>query len=370
MFKKLFVPDMEFEESQWISEQKIKTLSMLLSATVLILIFFFILRYFQGNIYMVKVNLTGTAIFTAITILLRVRPASYDLISRLFILITFSMALLNMNLAEHGSRAIWLASIVVATFYFRDKKEGIIWTAFFVILTLMVEYGNIDRESHLNNIDYIALIINFGLISVILSWYERLKTREKENLTRQAQFLEKKVKERTKALEEMSITDELTGLYNRRHLYDVARRVLKTQIREKKSFIFVMVDIDYFKFYNDYYGHYAGDEALKRVSKIIINNLSRGTDYAFRVGGEEFAVMMTNLSPQEAYEHIEKIRKDIMGLNIEHRLSKNDDIITASFGIEFVIPEKHTHFDDIYKKADTKLYLAKQDGRNKTILKM
>ncbi len=366
--KRLFVPNITFKETDWIEEQKYKTLSAILSLTVFILIFFIILRFMQGNIYMVKVNAIGTIVFGTVALLLRFNPKSYDLISRIFILTTFAMASINMNLAVHGSRAIWLASIIVATFYFRDKKEGIVWTFIFVILTLVGEYySSLANANNLSVIDYSTLIVNFLLIAMIMTWYEKLKTRDKESLIRQKKVLEKTVAQRTRELEDKIITDELTGLYNRRYLYEVSDKVLKSSKRDHKKFMFVMMDVDNFKLYNDNYGHHAGDEGLKAIGHIIKSSLTRGSDYSFRVGGEEFAFIIQEEDLEKVIDHVESIREKIEALGFEHTYNEHYGVMTASFGIEVVKPEDNRDMDNIYKAADKKLYKAKADGRNKTV---
>jgi len=367
MLKKLFVPEISLPHDRWIEGHKYVTLSILLSSTAAILIVFMILRYMQDDMYMVKADAVGALMAGICAYLLRLDFDYYKVTSRLFVFMTFVLALVNMNLAQHGSRAIWLATIIVATFYFRDRKEGLLWTAFFVAITFISEYANISEVTALGTVDYISLVVNFMIISVLLSWYEKIKERDKERLLEQTKMLEEKVSERTCQLEALSITDELTGMYNRRYLYQIVERLLKTQRRDKQNFVFAMMDIDGFKEYNDTYGHFAGDEALKKVAGIIKKYLGRGDDYGFRVGGEEFCIITTGLSEKDAFDYVENIRKAVADLKIEHEQSP-EGILTVSFGVEDIIPDGKTDIDTIYKNADKKLYQAKEQGRNRTVV--
>ena len=367
MLKNLFVPNITFSQEKWIDEHKYVTLSILLSSSVLILLFFLVLRYIQGDMHMVKIDAAAILIVGTCALILRYNVNNYNIVSRLAIFLSFTLALINMNFSQDSSRSIWLAFVVVAAFYFRDKKEGILWTTFFVTFTLVAEVLSVEKVSMTRSIDYFTLIINFILISVLLSWYEKIKERDKDYLINQTKLLEEKVAERTQELEKISITDELTGMYNRRYLYQIIDRVIKTQRRDNNRLVFAMMDIDGFKEYNDTYGHFAGDEALKKVADVIKKNLGRGNDYAFRIGGEEFCIIMIDLDPALAFNHIEKIRQDIAELKITHE-KNTDQILTVSFGVEDLIPDSATHIDTIYKSADKKLYIAKEQGRNTTVM--
>jgi diguanylate cyclase (GGDEF)-like protein len=366
-FNQLFKPkDFDCEQS-WIKCHKFSTFLKLLFIAIIIVLIFAVVRFVQGEILIAKINLTGALLFSSFFYILIKYNNTYDFLSRLFLLIVFLMATLSFSIAEQGSRAVWLASIVVAAFYFRDGKEGLIWTAIFASITLIKEYFNFLNDTPLKFVDTATLIANFILISLVLTWYEIIKSREQKRLKEQNELLETMVEKRTKELEIMSHTDELTGLYNRRYLYEVIQHLLPFQKRGEKSFIFIMIDIDFFKQYNDRYGHQMGDDVLKKISLVIKNNLLRGTDYAFRLGGEEFGVIMTDMSKDEVFIHAEKMREDIFELGIEHKGSDIDNVLTASFGIEYLIPGKESNFDEIYKCADQKLYKAKSLGRNQVV---
>lgn len=170
-----------------------------------------------------------------------------------------------------------------------------------------------------------------------------------------------------KRIEKLSITDALTGLYNRRFFNDTIKKELDRAMRDKKTLSFVMLDIDFFKQYNDHYGHQKGDEVLMAIGQVLQETLTRSSDFCFRLGGEEFGITFSDLSPEEAFTLTETLRTSIESLKIEHRWGVAGKVITASFGLLSIIPAPGITVDTIYRKADQALYAAKQGGRNRTV---
>lgn len=172
-----------------------------------------------------------------------------------------------------------------------------------------------------------------------------------------------------KYFEELSITDALTGLYNRRHFNDIFKREMSRAIREKGKLSFLILDIDYFKKYNDSYGHDAGDKALIAVAKAIEISINRGSDFAFRLGGEEFGVLFCNTDIDGSLLLAERIRKNVEELKIEHTNSLVSKYISVSIGllvVDFVQENVDEH--GFYTMADDALYQAKESGRNKVVM--
>jgi diguanylate cyclase (GGDEF)-like protein/PAS domain S-box-containing protein len=170
--------------------------------------------------------------------------------------------------------------------------------------------------------------------------------------------------------DQLMVRDGLTGVYNRRHFNDIFPRMIQTVKRDGGYLSFLILDIDFFKAYNDTYGHQAGDGALISVAKSLQKSLHRGDDYCFRLGGEEFAVLYKSSNPHEAYLFAQKIRKNIMSLNIVHENNGDEGILTASFGLITLKDEELTNDDDIYKRGDAYLYEAKLQGRNRVVSKV
>ncbi len=174
-----------------------------------------------------------------------------------------------------------------------------------------------------------------------------------------------------KKIEELSITDQLTGLYNRHHFIQVIPAEIKRSVRDRTHLSFVMLDIDFFKQYNDNYGHQKGDDVLESISHALTSVLKREGDNIFRLGGEEFGILYTT----DNYEHSltigEQICKSIEALRIEHAFSQAAPVVTASLGMACIDFSQSHNFtidlDELYKIADQQLYKAKEEGRNRLL---
>ena len=166
-----------------------------------------------------------------------------------------------------------------------------------------------------------------------------------------------------KHIEYLSITDELTQLYNRRYFNLKINEEINRAKREENYFSFLIMDIDYFKQYNDTYGHQAGDLALKKVSLMLKKKTSRASDFAFRLGGEEFGII-TILDKEKSIEFANSIKNEIENLQIEHKASKVSKYLTISIGIVSKKGDAITNSDILFKEADDCLYEAKKLGRN------
>jgi len=172
-----------------------------------------------------------------------------------------------------------------------------------------------------------------------------------------------------KEISELSITDELTKLYNRRHFNSIFNTELKKSLRHNHNFTLMILDVDFFKQYNDTYGHFEGDNALIDVANSLKGSLNRPDDYIFRLGGEEFSIITTNIDHIGVEQLAQKIKDSIEKLNIKHENSNISDSLTISIGVKTINPssEKLDH-EEIYKCADKALYEAKQKGRNRIII--
>lgn len=166
-----------------------------------------------------------------------------------------------------------------------------------------------------------------------------------------------------KHVEYLSITDELTGLYNRRFFNLKIEEEINRAKRENNHFTFLIMDVDYFKQYNDTYGHQKGDFALERVANILRKRTNRGGDFAFRLGGEEFGII-TTLNKEKVIEFAHIIKDEIENLEIEHSSSEVSKFLTISIGIVSKEGVEITNSDKLYKEADDCLYEAKKLGRN------
>lgn len=166
------------------------------------------------------------------------------------------------------------------------------------------------------------------------------------------------------ALERLSLYDQLTGLANRRSFDNTLERQFALARRNKSPLSLIICDIDYFKIYNDSYGHQQGDNCLIRVAQLIKDQAERPTDLACRYGGEEFTVILPDTGLQGAQQVAEKIRQRVFDSQIPHVGSKVAASVSLSLGVatysgQFKVPPEVT------KAADHALYKAKESGRNR-----
>jgi len=167
----------------------------------------------------------------------------------------------------------------------------------------------------------------------------------------------------------MTVIDQLTGIYNRRFLNGNLKKLIKSLSRFDGKLSVLMIDIDFFKKYNDNYGHDMGDKCLQTVANILAECITREEDFVARYGGEEFVVVLPNTDEDGAFLIAEKMRKKIYECNIPHEKSDAARFVTISIGGTTGIV-KHSHNDsDFIKRADEALYISKQDGRNKYTFK-
>ena len=247
------------------------------------------------------------------------------------------------------------------------------WLAFHIIdedkrLALIIDSINNGKE--LNEAKLISDSQMGGsmkiLVEAILSMYDSLSIKA-INLIRERKariLAQKELRKINKKLEKLSITDQLTGLHNRRHFEEIFEQELKRAKRNNTIISLILFDIDYFKKLNDTYGHIQGDKALKSVAKCMKRVCKRANDFAFRVGGEEFAIVITNEESKTAIELCEILKKEIEEAQILNENSSVSKYLTISAGVVSKIPNDLDDIDSFSKIADERLYEAKELGRN------
>jgi diguanylate cyclase (GGDEF)-like protein len=158
--------------------------------------------------------------------------------------------------------------------------------------------------------------------------------------------------------------DALTNIHNRRFFDESMMRILSSLSRAGGVLSVMMIDVDYFKKYNDTYGHGAGDECLVKVADVLSQSVSRADDFVARYGGEEFVVVMPNTVKEGAIAIADKILENIRECKILHESSEVADHVTVSIGVTTgKVTQFHTP-DSFVQKADEMLYLSKKNGRN------
>ena len=167
-----------------------------------------------------------------------------------------------------------------------------------------------------------------------------------------------------KQLEEYSYQDGLTGIANRRFFEDSYQREWLNAQREQQPLTLMLLDIDYFKQYNDYNGHILGDACLKQIAQLLKKSVSRPRDLVARFGGEEFVLILPDTSQASAIEVVERILQSIRTADICHSSSPLDQRLSVSLGVKTIIPTQKNDKMAFLKEVDQNLYLAKERGRN------
>ncbi|WP_321532835.1 sensor domain-containing diguanylate cyclase [uncultured Desulfuromonas sp.] len=162
----------------------------------------------------------------------------------------------------------------------------------------------------------------------------------------------------------LAVTDPLTGLYNRGYYNQTIVNEMQRARRDGKVLVYAMLDLDYFKKYNDTYGHLKGDELLTRLATVLKNHLARAGDHVFRMGGEEFLVLYAIDDPTDVPLMMDNLLMAIEDMNIAHRKNQPYGRVTSSAGVYLYRPEENLSADDLYSRADQALYAAKARGRN------
>ena len=200
--------------------------------------------------------------------------------------------------------------------------------------------------------------------NVTLQSYAAEVERNNQALTEVRRELE----EKNRLLEKLSSLDTLTGIANRRRFDAALRQEWRRSLREERPLSLLFCDIDYFKRFNDTYGHLAGDACLVRVAHSMEESLNRPADLAARYGGEEFVALLVDTDREGARLLAERIRARIESLRLEHRTSRVAPVLTVSLGVATSLPRPTQPASDLVGWADRALYRAKQGGRNRVEL--
>lgn len=275
-------------------------------------------------------------------------------ICRFYYVLTFAM-FAGISGTLHSISGSMLMYVLTALFMIVvpmwDVKEKLVFPAMFAvdnIISLAI--------SHAGGREYFELIVMClcaGAVSFVLQ--NRMLEHERVLL---------KLKDKTISSEK----DPLTGLTNRRGLERKISVLWPYCVRNKTPIGIIEMDIDFFKKYNDRFGHPAGDKCLKMVARAIKQSAKRNTDIAARTGGEEFIVYVQGMNEKELIDLAMIIRNNIAELRIPHAYTAVSNYVTVSMGIATMIPGNASSFDTLYEKADKALYAAKSNGRNCVVL--
>ncbi|ADN08353.1 GGDEF domain-containing protein [Sulfurimonas autotrophica] len=335
----------------------------LLSSIVLFSLFIFInLFMHQYKASVIDFISAFVAIFAYIymqnskNIILTIRIATFNIV-------IFFLIFAYISQAEHFS-LIWTIFVPIFAIITNGKRVGLYFSLLFyaILFVLSYHYINVWDSGQWLFTDWMRLVLASTVLTLCMYIYEALLDKAQQDLQR----ARAKELQRTKELHLQSITDQLTGLYNRRYYDNMIVKLAALAKRQNLCITFFILDIDYFKLYNDNYGHIQGDEALIEVAQVLKKHIQRGDDFVFRLGGEEFAGIILSKEKQKAQQWASQLTKIIEDLKIEHRTSKISEFLTVSIGIATLSHPQENNIGLLYKDADKALYTAKYNGRNQS----
>ena len=258
----------------------------------------------------------------------------------------------------HLTVFVWASLFYPLALFLLGIRKGIIFSLIFYILISTIflsKYGSGERALPIVGIANV-LLLN-ACIAFFSFYYEKTRS-----------DTEKALQAVNRKLEELSERDGLTGLYNRRYFDQVMEMEWKRSNRSHQPLSLIMADIDFFKNYNDTYGHLKGDDCIRSVARAFGESVGRPSDVAVRYGGEEFAIILPNTNSDGARKICLAAKDRIRNNSIPHKGSMVDDIVTMSFGISMAIPNKSSNPAELIAKADAALYKSKSDGRNRVTI--
>jgi diguanylate cyclase (GGDEF)-like protein len=278
------------------------------------------------------------------------------------------LALSALVIGVAGSVVDMQASLAGQGYYFAGQIGWIfiIWSMFGLLFTAASALCAVVALIYLGCAVYVGLpseqlfFEGFMLLNVnLLGGYSCYKI---EHVSRRT-FLESRI------LAQLAKRDGLTGLYNRRAFDEHIERAWKQAHRENETLAIMLIDIDHFKAYNDFYGHQAGDDALKQVAGIIASGVQRPFDIAARYGGEEFVLILYGSDPEYVAGLPERLRQKVLDQGTVHEGATRTKLLSISIGVCLVSPGSERSLTGAIQIADEALYQAKEEGRNRVVIK-
>jgi diguanylate cyclase (GGDEF)-like protein len=254
-----------------------------------------------------------------------------------------------------------------------QRAQNIFVCLIFVPAIIMNILSGNEFNITMGTLCILFLIVLITLGNTFSSWVNESLTLQYQNqellqsLQQKNESLETANSELLKTKEfltEQTMSDPLTGIANRRSFDHTLIKEWNRCLRRNYPLSCILIDIDYFKRYNDHYGHQKGDQLLREVANIISNQATRADDLVARYGGEEFVVILSNASHDDAVMLAERTRKAIIDAELTHEDSEVSNVITISAGVATITPNNLQDCYEIVHKADEKLYEAKNNGRN------
>jgi diguanylate cyclase (GGDEF)-like protein len=222
---------------------------------------------------------------------------------------------------------------------------------------------DLDRAIEAGGDDYLVKPVSFVVLNAKIRALQRIESTRSKLLE-----MSRELAAANRELESLTRQDGLTGIANRRYFDSYLSAEMKRASREHQPISLILADVDYFKAYNDCYGHQAGDDCLRQVASALKSVGRRPADLAARYGGEEFAMVLPATATEGAVDVAKSLVRAIEGMSIPHVRSGVSSSVSLSQGIASIVPTHDTGTEIVIELADQVLYQAKQQGRNRYIV--
>jgi len=222
---------------------------------------------------------------------------------------------------------------------------------------------DLDRAIEAGGDDYLVKPVSFVVLNAKIRALHRIETMRSRLLE-----VSRDLAAANRELQKLSRQDGLTGIANRRYFDTYLVTEVRRAAREHQPLSLILSDVDYFKAFNDYYGHRAGDTCLRQVAGALCSAGRRPADLAARYGGEEFALVLPGTVLDGAVDVARTVDGVVASLAIRHARSEVSQNVTLSQGVVSIIPEKETSPEELIERADQALYQAKQQGRDRYVV--
>lgn len=292
----------------------------------------------------------------------------YSVIVGVFIAVFFGYARQSNQYVYISSAFAALMFFSVTIFFLRETKKSVLRYSLSAIYAFSCFILLVRGTNAFLDADYKLMTNEFSQTLTFISTFFLMIISGSSFLLLQRERTDQLLQDANQELEHLAHIDSLTSLANRRKFSERLTYSISESRRRAEPLTLMMVDIDFFKKYNDHYGHVDGDRCLVQVAQELKQHCRRGTDLIARYGGEEFAIIMPNTNLDDACVIAEEVRNGVYGLTIPHAGSDISDSVTLSVGVFSAIPKLDEHDYDWYIiEADRRLYEAKHAGRDRCI---
>jgi diguanylate cyclase (GGDEF)-like protein len=333
-----------------ISDRKLTTAKFIIIFSLIILAFLSIGNYLYDNSVLFYSN---SILLSVVVVNILFFKNKIMLLSHI-ILLLMALGILTIVYLNKGQEyvPIWSFVFIYIAMIMYGYKNGLFVVIGFclIILSLLFIWVG-DTVNMLEFVRFTAVIV----ISILFSYISE----------RQITTTLLKLSDTQKHLEKVNKIDSLTNIFNRRQFDADFSKAINMSKRSNSTLAFAMLDIDFFKLYNDTYGHQKGDEALITVAKQLKKKMQRASDAVYRIGGEEFAILYQAENAQDAINNIIDLQRSIENLKIMHQANEASCFLTISVGLHLFSPSDDISPEQAFKHCDEQLYKAKDNGRNK-----